>query len=130
MGIDKVRRDILSGTEEKLQEVGKKMKLSNEINRFFKMGEGFRRKENYSVAYFMYFKCLRKKALLYITEKLGEGGGFSESEALNAVVEKKLFPINKKEYKEMSENFKQTMVRKKIKKEDVEKIRLLILELK
>jgi hypothetical protein len=130
MGIDKVRKDILSGAEEKLQEVGEKMKLGNEIDLFFKMAEGFRSRKNYSVAYSMYFRCLRKQALLFITEKVGEKSGFTEKGALSAVVEKKLFPLNKSEYEVMLKKYNQVMGRTKLEKEDVEHIRNIVLKLR
>lgn len=130
MGIDKVRKNILSGTEEKLQEVGEKMKVSNDIDRLFKMGEGFLARGNYSISYFMYFRCLRNMALLNIMEKLGDKSGFTDEEALKVVVEKNFFPINKKNFEDLSKRYHQVINRKYMDKSDAEEIREIILKLR
>jgi hypothetical protein len=130
MGIEKVRKNLLSGAEERLQVVSEKMKVSNEIDRLYNMGEGFAKKGNYSISYFMYFRCLMNMALLHITEKLGESGGFSEKDALRVVVEKKFFPIEKKDYEEMLSKYNQVIGRKYLEQSDVEHVRNLILSLR
>ena len=130
MGIDKVRKNIISGTEEKLQEVGEKMKTGDEIDRLFNMGEGFLARKNYSISYFMYFRCLRNIALLYIMERIGDRGGFSSEEALRVVVEKKFLDISEKKFEEFSKKYHQVINRKYLEKSDAEEIRDVILRLR
>lgn len=126
MGIDTVRGNIIKQAKKRQEDVTEVTNLKEESKRLVELAVNFVKDENYSSAFFIYYRALKIRAMLYMREKMGELGGLSEDDALTFSAQKGLLGLNVSSLESIKETVEKVLKREKIDKNEFQKISKVI----
>lgn len=127
MVLEQARENLLKESQKRTEEAKKEKSITDQVKLGFKMAETFYKAENYSNAYFMYYKTFQKLAKQTAMKKL-KMTDITEEEATNYLINKD--KITKKDMEEFKKTITSIVEGKEISKKQCSNIKKAITELK
>ena len=93
MPIKKVGKNLVEDQLKTLNQASMSKAVEDKANNYYKMGNGFMSEKNYSSSYYSYLTSLREYSSIVVSKKVKTS--VDSEEALNYLVKKKLYGLNK-----------------------------------
>ena len=128
MPIKKVGKSLVEDQLKTLNQASMSKAIEDKASNFYKMGNGFMAEKNYSSSYYAYLTSLKEYASIIVSKKVKTS--VDSEEALNYLVKKKSYGLNKEVLKRVKVLAERVLKREKLERKDCAFIKEIIVKIR